>query len=185
MAFGITPWDPFREFDRMERLFRRGFEGLRGGAEPLASPAVEVTDEGDHYLVRAELPGVKEDDVEITLTGNVLSIRGEKRYEKREGGTATTVVKPKKQEPSQQASARNVQQNQQQSTELTRTEEENTDLARPLYSEVYYGRFERTLTLPDDIDTDKVDAWVKNGVYYIEVGKKEEHRAKRINITRH
>lgn len=201
MAFGMSPWDPFREFDRMERLFRRGVEGLRG-TESFASPAVEVTDEGDHYLVRAELPGVREEDVDITLTGNVLSIRGEKRYEKREGGAAETKgetegeartggtqprtqSQPQSQSQSQQTSGQNIAKQEQQTSELSRKEEQGGELARPLYSEVYYGRFERTLTLPDDIDSEKVEASYKDGVFLIEIGKKEQHRAKRINITRH
>ena len=56
---------------------------------------------------------------------------------------------------------------------------------RPLYSELYYGTFERVLTLPDDIDTDKIEANAKNGVYTITIGKKTEGRAKKIEVTRH
>lgn len=162
MAFGLAPFDPVRELDRLERAMRRGFEGALGRfGEAMSTPAVEVTDEGDHYLVRCEVPGVPEDAVEITLTGNVLSLRGEKKAEKRgktlegktegeEGGEAKTA-----------------------------------ESSRPIYSEVYYGSFERTLSLPDDLDTDKVQAKAKNGVFTVEIGKKTQGRAKKIEVTRH
>jgi HSP20 family protein len=154
MAFGLAPFDPTREIDRLERMMRRGFEGAFGRfGETMASPAVEVTDQGDHYRVRCELPGVPEDEVELTLTGNVLSIRGEKKVER---GNAPEAGK--------------------------KAEGKDT---RPLYSEVYYGAFERVLTLPDDIDTEKVEASSKNGVFTIEIGKKTQGRAKKIQVTRH
>ena len=159
MAFGLAPFDPAREIDRLERMMRRGFEGAFGRfGEGMATPAVEVTDQGDHYRVRCELPGVPEDEVELTLTGNVLSIRGEKKVEK---GKVLEAGKEGEQKQAEGAES------------------------RPLYSEVYYGSFERVLTLPDDIDTDKIEARSKNGVYTIEIGKKTEGRAKKIQVTRH
>ena len=160
MAFGLAPFDPVRELDRLERAMRRGFEGALGRfGEALPTPAVEVSDEGDHYLVRCEIPGVPEDAVEITLNGNVLSLRGEKRVEKK-GRTLE----------GQPAEAK---------------EGDEAKTSRPLYSEVFYGSFERTLSLPDDIDTDKVSASSKNGVFTVEVGKKTQGRAKKIEVTRH
>lgn len=161
MAFGLAPFDPVRELDRLERVMRRGFEGALGRfGEAMPTPAVEVTDEGDHYLVRCEIPGVPEDAVDITLTGNVLSLRGEKRVERRTPAGATREGKEEKQGST-------------------------AEPTRPLYSEVYYGRFERVLTLPDDIDTDKVQANAKNGVLAIEIGKKTQGRAKKIEVSRH
>jgi HSP20 family protein len=185
MAFGLTPWDPFRDLDRLERTMRRGFDWPAGRAatESLGAPAIEVTDEGDHYLVKAEIPGVSEKEVDIALTGNVLTIRGEKRYEKRapqweagaEGAGEQQQAAPEKQEKTgkqdkQQAVARR---------------EQGGAMARPLFSEVYYGRFERMLTLPDDIDADKVEASYQNGVFAIEIGRKEKQRSRKIEITRH
>lgn len=148
----LSPWDPFREFDRMERFFRRTFEPRR--SESFVSVAIELNDYGEYYLVRAEIPGVTEEAVDITLTGNVLSIRGEKSFEYSEG-------------------------------KAEEAEKEEKESSRPLYSEVYYGSFVRTLTLPDDIDAEKIDASYKNGVFFIEIGKKEQHRAKKITVTRH
>jgi len=152
MAFGLTPWDPFRDLERFERTMRRGLDWPFFARETIGSPAVELSDEGDHYLVKAELPGVEEDDVEISLTGNVLSIRGEKREER-------TVPEGKEAEKGEH---------------------------RPLFSECYYGSFERMLTLPDDINPDQVEAEAKNGVYSIHIGKKSpQQRSRKIQVTRH
>jgi HSP20 family protein len=57
-----------------------------GGEElmELRMPRVELTDREDEYVVRAELPGVKRDDLTLELAGDVLTIKGEKRHEKHE-----------------------------------------------------------------------------------------------------
>ena len=171
MAFGLTPWDPFRDFDRLERAMRRGFEWPFGrGSETIGAPAVEVTDEGDHYQVRAEIPGVPEDEVDINLSGNVLTIRGEKRFERKVPSTEGGGQKAEEQEEGETAMARR---------------EGGGEMARPLFSEVYYGKFERMLTLPDDIDPEKIEATSKHGVFTIDIGKKAAQRARKITVSRH
>lgn len=69
---------PFRRpaFD-MEPLWRR--ELTRGGA-----PAVDVTEKDDAYQIAAELPGMDEKDIEVTLSNGTLTIKGEKQEEKEE-----------------------------------------------------------------------------------------------------
>lgn len=75
--------DPFEELDRMRRQMDRLFEGLAGRLfrEPVAGvfPLVNVTEGNDDYYVRAELPGVGADDLEISVTGSSLSIAGERK----------------------------------------------------------------------------------------------------------
>jgi HSP20 family protein len=70
-------WDPLGEFavlwDRMGQLFEAGGEG---GSDPWV-PMVETDESDDAYLVRAELPGMKKDDVDVELRGNELRITGE------------------------------------------------------------------------------------------------------------
>jgi HSP20 family protein len=69
-------WDPFGEFtqlwNRMGQLFESGGRGPEGWV-----PAVETEETDDAYLVRAELPGMKRDDVDVELRGNELRITGE------------------------------------------------------------------------------------------------------------
>jgi HSP20 family protein len=76
-------WDPFGEFNqlwnRMGQLFESG--GGRGGSDAWI-PAVESEETDDAYTIRAELPGMKADDVDIELRGNELRITGEVNQEK-------------------------------------------------------------------------------------------------------
>ena len=74
-------WDPFGEFaqlwERMGQFFESTGEGGPGGWVP----AVETEETDDAYLVRAELPGMKGDDVDLELSGNELRITGEVKEE--------------------------------------------------------------------------------------------------------
>jgi len=75
--------------DELPERFRQMFEGNLA-FEPLAEPigwmpAMEITEKNEALVVTAELPGISNKDVEITLEDGVLSIRGEKKEEKREG----------------------------------------------------------------------------------------------------
>ena len=95
VAAGRAAEHPLMSFQRdMNRLFEdmwRGFDApLLGRAEALAtmiSPRIEVKETEAEVVVSAELPGMKESDVDITLSDNVLSIRGEKKTEKTEEKT--------------------------------------------------------------------------------------------------
>ena len=82
--------DPFRDMTvlrrQMDDLFNRGFAGFLGepdNGETMASwsPAMDVLETEDSVVLRAELPGLTEQDVEITVENNVLTLRGEKKFE--------------------------------------------------------------------------------------------------------
>jgi HSP20 family protein len=89
----LERFDPFGEFeqvtDRMRRLLDRTFGDVWGARMPLErggwSPVADIEEKDDQYVVQAELPGVKPEDVNIELIGNELSITGEVREEQREG----------------------------------------------------------------------------------------------------
>ena len=87
----ITRWDPFRDLatlhDRMNRLFDETFARTRGG-EPAEltgnwSPMVDVYEDADRYVLVAELPGLSKDDVQIELKENVLTLKGERKFDER------------------------------------------------------------------------------------------------------
>jgi len=75
--------DPFEELERMRRQMDRLFEGLSGRllGEPAAGvfPLVNVTESSGSYYVRAELPGLKPEEIDISVTGTSLSISGERK----------------------------------------------------------------------------------------------------------
>src|SRR5512132_2350253 len=77
-----------REMDRLFEDFWRGFDmPLLGRLERTGgsvSPRIEIGEKDDEVVVSAELPGLDEKDIEVTLTDNVLLIRGEKKLEKEE-----------------------------------------------------------------------------------------------------
>ena len=74
---------PFEELERMKRQMDRLSEGLSGRffREPTAGvfPLINLTEDHDNYYVRAELPGIKAEDLDLSVTGNNLSIAGERK----------------------------------------------------------------------------------------------------------
>ena len=81
----MSPWRPMTLMDEMERQMDE-MMGMRAARRfPMLSrewvPAIEMYDRGDKYVVKAELPGIKEDEVEVSTTEGVLTIKGEKKTE--------------------------------------------------------------------------------------------------------
>src|SRR3954469_17796095 len=78
--------DPFRMMDEMLRWDPfRGGEGWGTGMTDFV-PNFEVKETKDEYVIKADLPGVKESDVEISVTGNVIQVSGVREQERREEG---------------------------------------------------------------------------------------------------
>jgi len=82
--WGITPWRPSRDLEEWERLFD-DFFGRQSWRLPVEErgwmPAVDVFEKEDRFVVKAELPGMKEDDINVSVVGDALSIKGEKKTE--------------------------------------------------------------------------------------------------------
>jgi len=79
-------WDPFPEFAQMWNRMAQFFESAGEGGPDTWMPAVETDETDEAYLVRAELPGMKREDVDIELRGNELRITGEVKEEEKEEG---------------------------------------------------------------------------------------------------
>jgi HSP20 family protein len=87
-------WDPFREFqelsDRLNRMFEPRYAATNGDTREQAltvfdwAPAVNISETDKAYLVKADLPDVKKEDVKVMHDRGVLTIEGERRQEKRE-----------------------------------------------------------------------------------------------------
>jgi len=136
---------PFGHFRReMDRLFDDFFRApLSGGfafqnASP-GWPSLEVKESDDQVTVTAELPGLSEKDVELTVHDGVLTLRGEKR-----------------------------------------SEHQDKDRG---WSERYYGRFERSVALPDGADDAKCEADFRDGVLTVRMPRSQAvSRGRRIPI---
>lgn len=90
----LVTWDPYRELGSLPSRFNRVFGALapRERDEELSLgawiPPVDIMEEKDRILLTAELPGFKENDIEIQMEGNVLTLRGERKTEvEKEGRT--------------------------------------------------------------------------------------------------
>ena len=91
----ITRWDPFKELDelqsRLSTLFGRApirRDGAKEEAMTVAewAPLVDITEDDKEYLIKAELPEVKKDDVKVAVDEDVLTITGERKFKKEEKG---------------------------------------------------------------------------------------------------
>jgi HSP20 family protein len=113
----------------------------RNGGE-VASLALDVAEKDDAYVVKASLPGVNSEDVDITLADNVLTIRGETK--------ADNEIK-----------------------------QENYHLR-----ERRFGAFMRSVTLPNAVDADKIEAVNENGVLTLTLPKAESVKPRKIEVKR-
>jgi len=86
----LTRWDPFREFDRLQRQMDRLFRDSYGnrGEESLATvsfaPPVDIYEDEYSYTLKLEVPGIEEKDIDVRLENNTLTVSGERKYEKEE-----------------------------------------------------------------------------------------------------
>ena len=89
MTNGMSRWNPNRDVaslqDEVERMFQQVFGGSRTSSAGAWSPALDVEETEDHFVLHVELPGVSPDDVEVNFEENVLTVAGERRfYEERD-----------------------------------------------------------------------------------------------------
>jgi len=83
MARGeLTPWRPFRELERWAKRFPTFFEDWPFSEREEFFPALESYVKNDNLVVRADVPGVDPKDIDVSIVGNVLTIKGERKEEK-------------------------------------------------------------------------------------------------------
>ena len=77
----MSTWNPFSEMEEMaRRFFNNDFFTGRG----LAEFKTDITDEGDHYELKADLPGFKKEDIQLQLDGDTLTIQAQRHSEHEE-----------------------------------------------------------------------------------------------------
>jgi HSP20 family protein len=89
----LVRWEPVRELNTIQgeinRLFNSFFDAPVSAGEGIGRrwlPAMDLVEADDHYVLRADLPGLSEDDVSIEVEDNVLAISGERKAEHEERG---------------------------------------------------------------------------------------------------
>jgi len=162
----IERWDPYAEMARFQDLINRMFGEAFRLPWRLAPPMgytlpVDVCEMDDEYLVRAVVPGVRPEDLDISVKEDTVTIRGElKAPEWMEGG----------QQPAGQT--------QQQPTGRARAQRGATCWLQ----EIPYGRFTRTITLPTAINASNAKAEFENGILTLHLPKTEEAKPRRIEV---
>jgi HSP20 family protein len=141
----LTRWEPVREMmtlrEAMDRLFDDAFTrplSVRDGG--WSTPAVDIYQTDDEFVVKAALPGFNADEVQINVTGDLLTIQGERKSEEEQ--------------------------------------KENSWHIR----EHRWGSFERSISLPTDVVSDRADAAFENGILTIKLPKAEEVKPKTITV---
>jgi len=127
--------------EELDRVFGSSFGPF---FRPLGSlnrwnPAVDVYQDNDQFTVYAELPGLKREEIEISLNGDTLTISGERKHE----------TKPD----------------------------------QGFRTERYFGKFQRSLTLPISVNSEKVSATYKDGILKVVLPKVEEAKPKQIPVS--
>ncbi len=144
--FNVPTWrfrSPLEELYRMRQQMEQLLESAAAPQQREAAgvlPLINLTEGKDNYYVRAELPGVKGDELDIQVTANNLAISGERKIAAEEEG------------------------------------------ARYHRKEREAGTFSRMIGLPGEVDTDKVEAKLENGILTIVISKAEIAKPKQINV---
>ncbi len=138
-------WDPLREIislrEDMDRLFNTFFgKHMTEEIEGIWMPVIDIEEDNENFVVKAELPGLKREDVKISVRGNLLTISGERKQEE---------------------------------------ETKNKTYHRVERS---YGKFSRTISLPSEVDVNKIKAVYKDGVLIITLPKPETLKPKEIEV---
>ncbi len=82
----VSTYNPFRELEELERSFFGNPFGSFFGTQDLAEFKTDVTDEGDHYLLEADLPGFEKKDIQLDIAGDTLTVHAERhsKYEEKD-----------------------------------------------------------------------------------------------------
>ena len=85
----LTKWDPFREIDELFDRYTRSIGRPRRGTQEVLrtgdwAPRVDIAETDKEFVIKAEIPEVKKEDVKVTVDSGVLTIRGERKQEKEE-----------------------------------------------------------------------------------------------------
>ena len=86
----LMRWDPYREVATLQDRLNRAFGGRTEREDEMSlaawAPPVDIAEEKDRILITAELPGFKENEIEIQTENGMLTLRGERRFEKESDG---------------------------------------------------------------------------------------------------
>ena len=127
----LIKFEPLREFESLSNRLERIFNDFSGDFSNQFHPRIDISEDEKNIYVDVEVPGIKKEDMQLSLQDNILTISGEKKSE---------------------------------------TKEKNKNFYR---SERSYGSFQRSFTLPADVNRDKTEAKFEDGILKITVEKSQ------------
>jgi HSP20 family protein len=80
----LTRWDPFAELSELRSRFDRMFDEYTNGRERAWTPAIDVVRDNGNFVVRADIPGIKPEEVKIEVKDDILTVSGEHEEHKEE-----------------------------------------------------------------------------------------------------
>lgn len=89
----VKAYNPFREMEEFEKSFFANPFGSFFGSSDLAEFKTDVTDEGDHFLLEADLPGFDKKDINLDISGDVLTIKAERHSKLEEKDKKDKIVR--------------------------------------------------------------------------------------------
>jgi len=88
ISMTITRWDPFREVASLQNRVNSLFRDLSDGEGPLTTasfvPAVDVYEDNEKVVLKLEVPGIEEKDLDVRVENHTLTVKGERKFEKEE-----------------------------------------------------------------------------------------------------
>ncbi|HLM31197.1 MAG TPA: Hsp20/alpha crystallin family protein [Solirubrobacterales bacterium] len=141
----LVRWEPAREVDSLQSEVNRVFDAFFGNGSGGTRarrwmPAMDLVETDDHLVLRADLPGLDRDDVDIEIKDGMLTVSGERRAEHEEKSEGYYRV------------------------------------------ERAFGGFSRSLTLPEGVDPQGIDADFDKGVLEVRIPKPAERKPYRVEI---
>jgi HSP20 family protein len=166
-----------------------GYSETGDGGNPLASLSnygVDIREDADHIYVEADLPGFRKEDIDISLENGMLTITAERQEEITEpppgqgGQQQGQAVQPGQEQQADQGQRRGGVGGRSQQQQQTQQRPQDVNY---LLRERRVQRFVRSFTLPPNVDESSVQAKLENGVLRITLNKREESKAKRIDVS--
>jgi len=142
----IVKYNPFRELrtmqDQMNRMLDMAWNREFGEEmkEGVWQPPVDIYEDEQSVVIKAEVPDVDQKDIEVRIENNTLTLKGERKH--------------------------------------------SSEIKKENYYRVerYFGQFQRSFSLPQSIDQDKVEATCEKGILTITLPKREEDKPKQISV---
>lgn len=133
----LIRWEPFADVDRLVNRFLKGnFVRLPQSSSGTVewSPSADISETEHEYVIRAELPAVKKEDVQVTVEDGTITIKGERK-------------------------------------------QQSVDKKEKYHRiESFYGTFERTFALPENVNADSIRCESKDGILTVHIPKIETHK---------